>query len=161
MNNLGAAINLISIPILKIFVVAQALEKQANKDMPGYVDADIKAGYYREDGKDNEETYKTIREQAGKFLIDDAFMKEFKSNSSSSAYNQYVKENGEINIRTALQFQKLFEYLTSVEHVENNTMETTEVKYTEDGTKLSFRVLDYKIAVKEAEGDKTEDNTNN
>ena len=148
-------------PILKIFVVAQALEKQANKDMPGYVDADIKAGYYREDGKDNEETYKTIREQAGKFLIDDAFMKEFKSNSSSSAYNQYVKENGEINIRTALQFQKLFEYLTSVEHVENKTMEKIEVKYTEDGTKLSFRVLDYKIAVKEAEGDKTEDNTNN
>lgn len=138
-------------PILKIFVIAQKLNSKASEDMPGYVESNVEAGVYRTDGVDDEESIADAREEAKKFLIDDAYIKDLKSEVSSSYYNQLVEEYGDINIRTALQFNKLFSYLTSNEYVYNDAEEHADVKYTEDGTKLAFRNLSYSIAVEDAE----------
>ena len=143
-------------PILKIFIVSQKLEAQAEKDMPGYVEADIKAGLYRVDGENDQESNDRVLDEAGKFLVDNEYMKEFKSELSSSAYNQYIKQYGELNIRTTFQFQKLLAYLTSVEYIENKEMETTDVNY--NNGILAYRVLSYKIVV-ETEEDAKEENT--
>jgi hypothetical protein len=55
-----------------------------------------------------------------------------------------------------MQFNKLFYYLTSTNIFFNEEEGHSEVKYTEDGTKLDFRTVDYQIKV-----EKTEDNTDN
>ena len=145
-------------PIIKIFLVSQKLENEAKKAMPGFIQADIDAGLYRDNGKDDEEYNKNLLDGANKFIIDDAFMKDWKGDMSSSAYNELINTYGDLNIRTLFQFQKLFAYLTSIEHVENKTMETTDIKYNEAGT-LAFRVLSYKI-VEKTEEDATEEDTN-
>ena len=130
----------------------EKLEAQAEKDMPGYVEADIKAGLYRVDGEDDQESNDRVLDEAGKFLVDNEYMKEFKSELSSSAYNQYIKQYGELNIRTTFQFQKLLAYLTSVEYIENKEMETTDVNY--NNGILAYRVLSYKIVVETENTDK-------
>lgn len=144
-------------PILKIFIVSQKLEPKAKEAMGKFLAEDIAAGLYRVDGEDDADANKEREEEADKFIIDNAYMKDFKDNLSASAYDNYIKTYGELNIRTAFQFQKLFAYLTSVEHVENKDMEATYVKYNEEGT-LAFRVLSYKIVV-ETKEDAKEENT--
>lgn len=145
-------------PIIKIFLVSQKLENKAKEAMPGFIQADIDAGLYDDEIEDNAEYEQDLLDGAKKFIIDDAFMKDWKGDMSSSAYNELINTYGELNIKTLFQFQKLFAYLTSVEHVENKTMETTDIKYNEAGT-LAFRVLSYKI-VEKTEEDATEEDTN-
>ena len=145
-------------PIIKIFLVSQKLENKAKEAMSGFIQADIDAGLYDDEIEDNAEYEQDLLDGAKKFIIDDAFMKDWKGDMSSSAYNELINTYGELNIKTLFQFQKLFAYLTSVEHVENKTMETTDIKYNEAGT-LAFRVLSYKI-VEKTEEDATEEDTN-
>ena len=157
-------------PIIKIYVVAKALESDAVKAMvgpDGYVEADIKGGayhldeeayrdYYGEDAdkkiaeakKDIEESIKSAREESGLFLINDAYMRKYKKAVGSAFYRQQIESYGEINLRTALQFNKLFYYLTCT-NIELNAEEGhAEVKYTADGTKIDFRTVDYVIVEK-------------
>ena len=165
-------------PILKVFVVSQALNSKAVEALTGengYIEADIKGGAYRVDEKSYKDYYKEdaqkyiddakenaeknmsdAREEAGKFLIDNDYMKAFKKEVGSSYYRTLVEQYGETNLRTSMQFNKLFYYLTSTNIFFNEEEGHSEVKYTEDGTKLDFRTVDYQIKV-----EKTEDNTDN
>ena len=154
-------------PIIKIYVVAKALENDAVKAMvgpDGYIEADIAGGaytldeeayrdYYGDEAdkkiaeakKDIEESIKSAREESGLFLINDAYMRKYKRAVGSAFYRQQIESYGEINLRTALQFNKLFYYLTCT-NIEFNTEEGhAEVKYTADGTKIDFRTVDYVI----------------
>ena len=154
-------------PIIKIYVVSKALEAEAVKAMNGpngYVEADITGGAYKIDEqsyrdyygdeadkkiaealKDAKEREESAREEAGMFLIDKAYMRRYKREVGASFYRQQIEAYGEINLRTAMQFNKLFYYLTctNIEFVEDEGH--VEIKYTEDGTKIDFRTVDYTI----------------
>ena len=52
-----------------------------------------------------------------------------------------------------MQFNKLFYYLTSTNIFFNEDEGHAEIKYTEDGTKLDFRTVDYTIKVENDEAD--------
>ena len=157
-------------PIIKIYVVAKALEADAVKAMvgpDGYIEADINGGAYyldeeaykdyygdkadkkiAEAKKQIEENIKSAREESGLFLIDKAYMRRYKREVGSAFYRQQVESYGELNLRTALQFNKLFYYLTCTE-IEFNAEEShAEMKYTADGTKIDFRTVDYVIVDK-------------
>ena len=148
--------------IIKLYVVAKACEKDALAVMADYVEADIAGGAYHVD----EESYKDVygdkaaekieeakkaaeeniaaaREEASIFLIDDAFMKSYKKEIGRAYYNELITEYGEINLRAAFQFNKLFYYLTSTNIALNEDGDHTEVVY-KDG-KLDFRTISYTI----------------
>ena len=154
-------------PIIKIYVVSKALEEQAVKAMvgpDGYIEADINGGayeideqayrdYYGEDAdkkiaearKAAEENIKGVREESGMFLIDANYMRRYKREVGSSYYRQQIKAYGEINLRTALQFNKLFYYLTCTELVKDADG-LAEIKYTTgDNVRIDFRTVDYVI----------------
>ena len=135
-------------PIIKIYVVAKALESDAIAVMDDYVEADVLAGAYNqiEDEDDREESIKDSREEASMFLIDDAYMRRYKKEVGGSYYRQLTEAYGEINLRTAIQFNKLFYYLTCTELYTPEGEDHVEVKYTTDGTKIDFRTVDYVIA---------------
>lgn len=157
-------------PIIKIYVVSKALEEKAVAAMVGpngYIEADITGGAYylneeeyrdyygdkadkkiAEAKKNIEENIKSAREESGLFLINDAYMRKYKKAVGSAFYRQQVESYGEINLRTALQFNKLFYYLTCTEIELNAEEGHAEVKYTADGTKIDFRTVDYVIVEK-------------
>lgn len=158
-------------PIIKIYVVAKACEADAVKALPGYVEADIKGGAYYIDeesyrelygdkadekiaeAKENaEENIKTAREDADLFLVDDEYMKGYKKEIGRAYYRSLIEEYGEINLRAAFQFNRLFYYLTSTNIELNEEEGHTEIKYV-DGY-LDFRTVTYKLV--EADAD-TED----
>ena len=137
-----------------------------------YVEADIAGGaytvdeesykdYYGDDAqkyiddakKQAEESMNEARDEAGKFLVNNDYMKAFKKEVGSSYYRTLVEQYGETNLRTSMQFNKLFYYLTSTNIAFNEEEGHSEVKYTEDGTKLDFRTVDYTIKVEETEAD--------
>ena len=151
-------------PIIKIYVVAKALESDALAVMDDYVEADILGGAYdineeqykeaygdeadkkiEEAKKNAEESIEKSREEASMFLIDDAYMRRYKKEVGGSYYRQLVEAYGEINLRTAIQFNKLFYYLTCTEIEIPEGEDHVEVKYTTDGTKIDFRTVDYVI----------------
>ncbi len=157
-------------PIIKIYVVAKALESDAVKAMVGpngYIEADIKGDAYKVDEKayrdyygdeadekiaeakkQAEENIKAAREESGLFLINDAYMRRYKREVGSAFYRQQIESYGEINLRTALQFNKLFYYLTCTEIAFNAEEGHAEMQYTADGTKIDFRTVDYVIVDK-------------
>ena len=157
-------------PIIKIYVVAKALESKAVAAMPGYVESDIAGGAYEIDEesyrdyygdeadkkiaeakKNAEESIKSTREEATMFLIDDAYMRRYKREVGSSFYRQQIDAYGEINLRTAIQFNKLFYYLTCTDIEMNKDEGHVEIKYTADGSKISFRTLQYSIVEEKTE----------
>ncbi len=156
-------------PIIKIYVVAKACEADALAAMPGYIQQDIDAGAYEVDEHSYEETYgdaaaekieeakknaeenKTAAiEDAKSFIIDDAFIREYKKNVGRAYYRQLVNDYGEINLRASFQFNKLFYYLTStnIEMSEHDGHMHSESKYvTIDGVDyIDFRTVKYTIA---------------
>ena len=155
-------------PIIKIYVVAKALEADAVKAMNGpngYIEADIKGGAYELDEeayrdsygedadkkiaearKNIEETIKSTREEAGMFLIDDNYMRRYKREVGSAFYRQQIKAYGEINLRTAMQFNKLFYYLTCTEIGIPEGETQAVIQYTnDDNVRIDFRTIDYVI----------------
>ncbi len=150
--------------IIKLYVVAKACEKDALAVMADYVEADIAGGAYHVDEesykdvygdkaaekieeakKSAEENIEAARKEASVFIIDDAFMKSYKKEIGRAYYNELISEYGEINLRAAFQFNKLFYYLTSTNIALNEDGDHTEVVY-KDG-KIDFRTITYTIKV--------------
>ncbi len=164
-------------PIIKIYVVSKAVEADALKAMPDYIEQDINEGkIYEVDEHSYEETYgdkaadkiaeakeqadeskANAREEAKKFLIDDAYIKEYKKEIGRAYYRQLTEEYGEINLRASFQFNKLFYYLTSTNLVESehDGHKHSEAKYeTIDGNiYIDFRTVQYTIKADDAEAE--------
>ena len=156
-------------PIIKIYVVAKACKDDAVAAMSGengYVELDIKGGAYHVNEEAYRETYgdaadkkieeakksadeniKAARDEAGVFIIDDAFMKSYKKEIGRAYYNDLIKDYGEINLRAGFQFNKLFYYLTSTNIQLNEDGDHTEASYKDvDGVKyIDFRTVTYTI----------------
>ena len=136
----------------------------------GYVELDIKGGAYNineeayreaygdaadkkieEAKKTAEENIQAARDEAGVFLIDDAFMKSYKKEIGRAYYNDLIEEYGEINLRAGFQFNKLFYYLTCTNIQLNEDGDHTESSYKEvDGVKyIDFRTVEYKICAED------------
>ena len=150
-------------PIIKIFVVAKALESDAIKALPGYTDADIATGVYEED----QDSIDRAKAESKYFIINDAYLKYYKKEVGRAYYRSLVKSYGEINIRAGIQFNKLMGYICSAD-IEMNEEEGedhahAEYKYTDkdaDGNiYISFRTIKYTIAVEAEEDTTTEDTT--
>ena len=160
-------------PIIKIFVVAKACNDDALAVYKIYVQQDIDGGAYNVDReyydelyaddakkaekkyneavKNAEENKKSSLEEAETFLINDAFMKNYKKEVGRVNYNSVIENYGEINVRTGFQFNKLFYYLTSTNIQLNEHGDHTETVY-KDG-KLDFRTISYSIKVDAPEVD--------
>ena len=149
-------------PIIKIFVVAKACEADAVAALPGYIEADINGGVYNvsldayidaygdkgqekydEAVKAAEESKQSARDEATMFLVDDAYMNSYKKEVGRAYYRSVVEQYGEINLRAAFQFNRLFYYLTSTNVHLNEDGDHTEVNYV-DG-KLDFRTVKYTL----------------
>jgi hypothetical protein len=102
--------------------------------------------------KNAEESKQTARDEADKFIVNDEYMNLYKKEIGNAYYNDLVEQYGETNLRTSMQFNKLFYYLTSTNIQLNEDGDHTEVKYTADG-KLDFRTVTYTIKA-ETEADK-------
>ena len=160
--------------IIKIYVVSKACEADALAVMGNYVEADITGGVYNVNEESYKETYgdkaaekieeakknaednkKTARDEAKTFIIDDAFMKSYKKEIGRAYYRNLIDEYGEINLRAAFQFNKLFYYLTSTnvalnedgDHVESSYVEIDGVKY------IDFRTVKYTIKADKADAE--------
>ena len=160
-------------PIIKIFVVAKACEADAVAAMPGYIQQDIDAGAYEVDEHAYEETYGDAAaekieeakanaeeskanaiEEATKFIIDKAYIRDYKKEIGNASYRQLVSDYGEYNLRASFQFNKLFYYLTStnIEMNRDGDHMHTESKYvTVDGASyIDFRTVKYVIKAEAA-----------
>lgn len=157
-------------PIIKIYVVAKACEADAVAVLKSYIEADIAGGAYRIDEESYRDTYgddadkkieealenakesqETALEEADMFLVDDAYMKNYKKEIGRAYYRSLVEDYGEINLRASFQFNRLFYYLTSTNIVYNEEEGHTEIKYTEDETKIDFRTVQYTLVDPDAE----------
>ncbi len=161
------------IPIIKIYVVSKAVAGDAKKVMKSYIESDYNQGAYKIDIEAYEEYYgdkaaqqiKKAEKQAKKsyesdlknaemFIVDDAYMRSYKSDVGATLYRNQIKTYGELNLRTSIQFNNLFYYLTCTEIVYNEEEGHAEIAYTEDGTRIDFRTIDYSIITEdEAESD--------
>ena len=164
--------------IIKIFVVSNAIANDSSivgnvtENMRKYVEADKLGGGYDIDEeaykdyygdkadkqikkaeKNAEKSYKSALKEADMFIVDNAYMRYYKSNVGSAFYRNQIKTYGEINLRTAIQFNKLFYYLTCTDIEINEEEGHAEIQYTEDGTKISFRTVSYSIGDPNAEAD--------
>ena len=174
-------------PMIKIYVVAKALESDAVATVPGFVEKDILAGAYdanykyddsisdrknqKAEAKAEKEADKAkaeARDSATKFLVTDAVYKEYKK-SVGSAIKTYEDNYGERNLRLALQFNKLFYYLISndFEIVDEDDTKVTNViteELTVDGKtviKVSFRNEHLNYSFKEATEEEKSDSASN
>ena len=161
-------------PIIKVFVVAKYVEKDAVAALPGFIQHDIDKGAYAvEDleeyieayGEDkaqkkydeavenNEKYLEFVKDTNADFIIDDDYLKAYKKYVGKAYYNQYIDTYGEGNLRAATQFDRLFYYLTStnLEESEGGGHSHTEPAY-KDGY-LDFRVVKYSIKADETEAD--------
>ena len=134
-------------PLLQIYIAAKALETDALAALSGdngYIALDIAAGKYVT-GKDttNETFLEMAKANAGRFIVNDDYMKAFKNAIGKATYDAYVEENGEINVRASEQFNKLFEYLTSYEFKQNTDDYVLDPVY--EGELIKFRELKYSI----------------
>ena len=166
-----------------IYAAARALEADAVAVLPGYVEIDIKAGVYDVDfeyddsvsARKNEKNKKKAekqaaesiaeaREDATKFIITDKVFKEYKKEVGKSAYRVDEEQYGEINIRAALQSNRLFYYLLATDIQKNDDGEF-ELVYKnvgegDDATRIiSFRTISYSIKVEATEETETETET--
>lgn len=156
-------------PLIKMYVVALALEDEAKVALVEYIQSDIDAGAYdanyeyddsltekqndKAEAKAEAEAEKNkaeALESASKFVITDKVFKEYKRSLGSSAYRSYEEQYGEINIRAALQFNRLFYYLTSTNIViteEGGTRHAEPVYVSVQGGDpvLDFRRVSYTI----------------
>ncbi len=161
--------------IIKVFVVAKACEADAVTAMSGangYIELDIAGGAYNIDEEAYKDTYgdkadekiaeakknadesiKSAREESGMFVVNDAYMDRYKKEIGKAYYNQLIEENGDINLRTAFQFNRLFYYLTCTDIEFNEHEGHSEIKYTDDGNFISFRTVKYTIAAEDSDAE--------
>ena len=161
-------------PLIKLYVVAKACESDAVKALTGengYIELDIQGGAYRVNEEAYRETYgdkadakiaeakknaeknmASARAEAGEFLVDDEYMNNYKKEIGTAYYNELIATYGEINLRAAFQFNRLFYYLTSTNFEYNEDEGHVEIKYTEDGSLIDFRTVKYTIKA-ETEGE--------
>ena len=158
------------VPIIKIFVVSKAYEEKAEAVMLSYVEQDEALGMYDVDeqeyidyyGEDEYKSYyksakksaakqlKYDKKMAGRFIVDNAYLRSYKGLIGAAAYRQEIKEYGKTNLRVGFQFENLFAYLTrtNLEKPEDHV----ETKYVtrEDGVQyLDFVNITYTIKAEE------------
>ncbi len=156
-------------PMLKIYAAAKALESDAVAALTLYVEKDIAAGVYDADYEYNdslsekknekkkaeaekaaEEAKAEALEDATKFVVTDKVFKEYKKDIGKATYRVWEEQYGEINIRLALQSNRLFYYLLATDIAKNEDGDL-EVSYAtvgegESATKvISFRTFTYSI----------------
>ena len=179
-------------PMIKVYVVAKALESDAASVLAGFVDADIASGAYDADyewddelsDKKNEKAEKeakeaadenkeALREEATQFLVTDKVFDDYCDRYYGSAYDYYKEQYGEDNIRTGLQFNKLFYYLTAtaLEKVEHDgedeylpaydaANKDADGNFTKYVIKFHNTKLTYVFEADDAEGDGSADGSN-
>ena len=120
-------------PVIKIYVVAKALEASAKVDLLDWAELDKTAGcfdvevepedYETEEAyneavtkanESKEKAYENAKKEAERFLVTDDVFDQYKDQIGKAAFDKLIGDYGEANIRTALQFEKLMNYLTSV-----------------------------------------------
>ena len=167
-------------PIIKIYFIAQKLNaydfggQSINDIVKSYVEKDIAAGIYEAhyeynsdlSEKQNKKAEAAAKEQAEKnieaarknaedFLVTDEVFKEYKKDMGRKSYRVWAEQYGEINIRAALQFDKLFYFLVSTdvamtEDGDHSHQEPVYVDRDGDGKKwISFRTVSYKFPAEE------------
>ena len=128
-------------PIIKLYLVAQKINayefeggQKITDVIKKYVQADIDAGIYDAHYEyndslskaENEKAEARANEQAKKnkeaalknaesFLVTDAVFNEYKKDIGKKTYQVWEEQYGEINIRAALQLDKLFYFLVSTD----------------------------------------------
>lgn len=165
-------------PMIRVYTVAKALEAEAKAALPVYVQKDIDQKAYDsfyEDDKDKtaeenkaakDEADKKAKENADKaledaatFLITDDAFNAYKNRIGAQVYKTLEEQYGERNVRTALQFNKLFYYLLSNDYKVAEDADHVEVLYKDDGAGnivLSFRTLNYSIKAETEDSDSTD-----
>jgi len=160
-------------PMIRVYVVAKAYETEALANIGNYVERDIEQGvynaFYKNDdektAEENAELKKEAEEEAKKqadeareeaktFLITDEAFDAYKKKLGSATYDVWEEQYGERNIRTALQFNKLFYYLVNTDYKIAEDGDHVEVLYKDNGSGsivLSFRNLTYTLADPDAE----------
>ena len=154
-------------PIIKIFVVSQHVEADAKAALPAFYQSDIDKGAYDVHLEDYVEAYGEDKaqkkyeeaveraedskeftlEHASDFIIDNDFLKAYKKYIGKSSYNMYIESYGEINLRAAEQFNKLFYYLTSTDLADADEDHVNAPAYTEANDEgiiyIAFRTVKY------------------
>ena len=119
-------------PVIKIYVVAKALAADAAVDLAAWADLDKTAGRfdtevkredYDSDEKYNEavteaeeaaeKAYENAKKEAAAFLVTNEVFNQYRNDIGKAAFDSFIADYGEANLRTALQFEKLMNYLTS------------------------------------------------
>ena len=145
-------------PVIKIYVVAKALKDDAKDDLTEWAEADNAADRFkveveRDDYETEEEynealtkaeetatkAYENAKKEAERFLVTDEVFNQYKNDVGKASFDSFVETYGEENLRTALQFEKLMNYLTSISTVREDGH--NHPKYVErDGVRyLDFR----------------------
>lgn len=160
-------------PIIKLYVVAKAMASDADKVMLDQLKANAEAGIfdsgyeYSDDlsAEENEKLKKDADEAAKKYqdyvygtaddlVVDDEAFEDYKNYYGKESTEQYVKENGETNVRAALQFDRLFDYFLSAKLEKSDDDDAhahAEIAY-ENG-KLAFYNIVYTLEDAEADAD--------
>ncbi|MBQ8321132.1 MAG: hypothetical protein IJX92_02055 [Clostridia bacterium] len=160
-------------PIIRIYVVSKALADDANAVMFDQLKAKefiYDADYEYDDSiseEANEKAKAEAEESAQKykdyefwcaehFLFDDEAFDKYKEYYGQSNYESIESQYGETNIRTALQVDRLFDYLLSAKVEEHSHDGHSHESYVyEDGGKLQFYNITYTLKADKTEGDAT------
>ncbi len=125
-------------PMIQIYVVAKACEADALRVLGDYVEADINGGVYNTSATEkDEESIEFARTMSDYFLVNNKYLRAYKKAIGKENYKYYIQTYGETNFSVALQFDKLFYYLTSFD-VKYNEEKKTVNAVIEDG-KIQFR----------------------
>ncbi len=162
-------------PILQVYALAIALANDADTaiadTMKNYVELDKAGGAYDvlndeldEDERAEQEAaakeaYEKALEDSADFLITDEVFKAYKKQLGNSTYKDWESQYGEVNIRAALQSNRVMYYLLATNIQLNADGDAVEVKYEEkDGKQyIDFRTVSYTIKVEDTEADEAED----
>lgn len=162
-------------PLLKVYALSIALAEsdsvKVTEKMKQYVELDKAGGAYDVLNKDlsaeeknekeqaNTEAYNKALEDSKQFLITDEVFKAYKKQLGNATYNDWEDSYGEINIRAALQSNRLMYFLLSTNIQKNLDGDAIEVKYeTVDGVDyIDFRTLSYTIKAEDADDDNNND----
>lgn len=131
------------LPIMKVYFVAKMFEEDAELKMPAQIEEN-KFAYLEEDGTEGL-ALDVTRHFASNFYLDDEAFEEYKELVGKKDFeNSQDYYGGETNIRAAIQFTNLFDYLLMSRRAETGEGDHkhAEIQYTEDG-KLHFYNIGY------------------
>ncbi len=134
-------------PIMKLYVVAAALEADAEAKMDAQIEEN-KFAYAEGEELD------TVKYFAKNFYINDEAVEGYKKMISPKTYESYVDSEGEANVRAALQITNIFDYLlmtkrTAADKADTHGHNHAKINYT-DG-KIAFYNIAYTIKADDAE----------